>query len=510
MASTTRGRSTRRSTSPSRAKTTAVAVPANPYAELQQIKASQSFQAFQEGFESIGVGPDRQENFERLLHKFTASSTWVYVAVTRISQSLAQIPLQIIQKDRLGTPDAVLRDQNPARGLRSLLQNPNPWQSRYDFMEGLGVSLELTGNAFIEKAEMVGSRPKELYVLDPSAMTIVPDRRKRVKKYILTVNARRIEYQPEEIIHVRYPNPMNQHWGLSPLTAARIAIDIDRGALEWNQNFMNRGGWPAGTITSEATPAKDEIRRIRSEIRAYANSGKRGAARILFLTGGLKYSAIAVTPKDMDWLSARRFSRDEILAIYNVPFAIAGLFSTEQTTARSAGVREQIRNFYRFNILPKMDGKVLGALNRELVPAFSTNLIIRADVRGVPVLQEDLQQDLLRSQVFRNLVSAGWSVNMALAEVYPHVPRVPWGDVWWANSAMVPIEGPENPVAAGGGDEPDDPDPAAEGRSVAQRLGINGGAEAAIERLWLRVAAGEIEPEDAEAITADIVADQPT
>jgi HK97 family phage portal protein len=478
----------------------------NPAYEGGKTKASASFATFMEAYDRVGLAPDQQETFERLQKKYTSSSTWVFVCVIRIAQAMAGTPFQIVRKDKEFTAAAV--EKGPARGLRDLLANPNPFQSRYDFIENIGVSLELTGNAFVEKAEMENRLPGELYVLDPAAMTVIPDRKKKIAGYILTANGKQIKYAPDEIIHIKYPHPTNVFYGLSPLTAAKIAIDIDQGALEWNHNFMNRGGWPAGAIETPNEVGKDEYRRLKNEIKAYVQGGKRTAGRIMLLTGGMKYSKIAVTPKDMDWLSARRFSRDEILSIFGVPFAIAGLFSTEQTTARSAGVREQIRTFYQSNIYPKLDGKILGAFNRDLVPAFNANLKLRPDLQRVPAMQEDMERDYIRAQTFKVLVTSGWSINSALGELYPHIPSFTWGDVYWVNNTMIPVDGPDNPVAdaaskkpaapaGGGGNE--------EGKDIASRLGINSGDEKAVERLLSRVI-GDDEEDVLKKLVAQLLA----
>lgn len=492
----------KRATRASSKKTVPVVL--NPYADAVpgKSKASASFALIHDTYDSVGLAPDNQESFERLLKKFSASSTWVYVCVMRIAQAAAQLPFQIIVRKKENKPGAIETDG--VGGLRDLLEHPNPYQCRFDFIESIFVSLELTGNCYIEKAEITRGKPKELYVLNPAQMSVVPDKKKLVKGYILNVNGKALEYKADEIIHIKYAHSSSMHYGMSPLTAARVAINIDQGALRWNSNFMDHGGWPAGSIETDNDVDDKTLRRMKNELRTVVQQGKRQAGRVMLLTGGMKYKAIAVTPKDMDWLNARRFSRDELLAIYNVPFSIAGLTSTEQTTARSAGIREQIRNFYQLNVFPKMNGKVLGALNRELVPAFSKTHVLRPDLRGVPVLQEDLARDYIRSQIFQKLISSGWSVNMALAELYPHQATVPWGDVFWVQSAMWPATDGTNPYLESqmpkvSDDEastdrlPSNDRAVREGLEVAESLGINHGEQREIARLFYEVSKAESE-----------------
>jgi hypothetical protein len=177
-------------------------------------------------------------------------------------------------------------------------------------------------------------------------------------------------------------------------------------------------------------------------------------------------------------------SRDEILAIFGVPFALAGLYSTEQTTARSAGVMQQIRTFYHLTVLSKIK-KYKEALNRELVPLFNPRYQLHCDFRSIPALADDLNRELLRAQIFRTLVNTGWSLNAALDELYPHMSHFPWGDVYWTNQAMVGISGSQNPalVLQPPGQPIEDPDDEKSiGLRLARTLGINGGSEDALAR----------------------------
>ena len=75
-----------------------------------------------------------------------------------------------------GNPNALVTKRD--NGLSDLLARPNKFQSYFDFAETCMDSLELTGNLFIEKAEMDRQgKPKELYVLNPSRISIEPSKK---------------------------------------------------------------------------------------------------------------------------------------------------------------------------------------------------------------------------------------------------------------------------------------------------------------------------------------------
>lgn len=423
-------------------KEVAVIAAKNPYAEEPvSTKSSQTFELFRDSW--FGYKYDGgQEPIDELVKKFGESSTWVYIAIKRIADAVAQIPLMIMS----GTSDkpSVIRGYD--KGLAALLNRPNPWQSWFDFAEALMVSLELTGNGFIELVyDENTNKPYEMYLLNPARMTVIPKPKAYIAGYVYSVNGKSIPFAPEEIIHIKYHHPNNDYYGFSPMTAARISIDVDQSSLEWNQNFLLRGAWPAGALETEGDIADDELKRLQRQVRLTMQRGKDQAGRILVLSGGLKYHQLGITPKDAEWMSARRMSRDEILAIFGVPFAVAGLFSTEQTTARSAGVEQQIKQFYRTTIFSKVE-KVLGALNRQLVPLFRNGIVVTPNYRSIPALQEEVDQELTRSMALRTLVSAGLSLNKALARLYPDIESEAWGDVAWMNQSQVPIDSPQSNV----------------------------------------------------------------
>lgn len=431
-----------------------VAVPVNPYQDIAKVKASQTFQAFQDSYGGAEDFLDA-EGFERLLLKFGYSTTWVYIAVRRIADAVCQIPLYLIEPSADGARHERVNGYD--FGLQSLINNPNPWQRWVDFSQMLMTSLELTGNAYIELVTPPGgARPTEMYVLNPSRMVIIPDKKNYIKAFVYTANGKRFYLDPEQVIHIKYPHPMNDFYGFAPLTAARVAVEVDKSASEWNQNFLLHGAWPVGTLETDADLEPDDKKRLERQIKRVLSMGKDSSGRLLLLTGGLKYNALAIKPKDTDWVNARQMSRDEILAIFGVPFAIAGLFSTEQTTARSAGVEQQIKQFYRTTIFPKVE-IIVSAINRHLSPLFRQTAEFVADYRSVPALQEEVDQEKTRAEALKFLVDSGLSLNKGLLRLYPDITPEPWGNVSWKNQNLMPVKN---------ANMPDIPKPASPGGAI--------------------------------------------
>jgi phage portal protein BeeE len=58
------------------------------------------------------------------------------------------------------------------------------------------------------------------------------------------------------------------------------------------------------------------------------------------LDNGLQYQSVATSQKEMDFVETRRFTRDEVLAIYKVPKAIMGI--TDDVNRATAQVAQSI------------------------------------------------------------------------------------------------------------------------------------------------------------------------
>lgn len=109
------------------------------------------------------------DRFAQLQHgTIYQQSPWVHLAVSRIAEAAALVPLNV---SRLDGEQQVAIERHP---LEQLLDNPNPSMSRFELFESTLAYLELTGNAYWFLAGDRLGRPAEIWVLRPDRMTIAP------------------------------------------------------------------------------------------------------------------------------------------------------------------------------------------------------------------------------------------------------------------------------------------------------------------------------------------------
>ncbi len=332
-------------------------------------------------------------------------SPWVYLAVSRIAEAAALVPLHVY---RLTGEQRIPVERHP---LENLLQHPNPFTSRFELLEQTIGMLELTGNAYWYLAGENGT-PTQIWPLRPDRMSIVPDEHNYIRGYLYTVDGVQVPLEAVEVLHFKRWHPLNDYYGLSALQAAQIAVQTDRAMAKWNRNtFGKDNGIPAGLVTLPAMTNDADFKRIQDEWRTSYGGTQRKTA---FLRAGeVSWQSIATTHTDMDFLAGRTANRDEILNIFGVP---VGLVSDNATEA-NAKVAE--RTFIERTLYPKLV-RLADAITRDLLPFWEADAVAAfEDIRPT-----DQQAKLNEIETAYPVLS----VNEIRARYYD-LPPIGWGEV---------------------------------------------------------------------------------
>ena len=163
-------------------------------------------------------------------------------------------------------------------------------------------------------------------------------------------------------------------------------------------------------------------------------SGPENAGKPLILEAGLRANRVALSPREMAFLQSSRVTRGEILGIFGVPAAVAGL--SEDVNRSVAEAMDVI--FARYCIEPKLR-LIEAQLNQDLVRRFDERLFCRF----ASVVPQDRAHD--RADMETNLRTGVSTVNEERRR-RGHAP-VPWGDRPLLPSNIVALR--ENPSAKG-------------------------------------------------------------
>ena len=286
--------------------------------------------------------------------------------------------------------------EHTAHPLLDLMARPNPRQDGASLLDNVASHLMLAGNAYVEAVGIDGaaSAPasvRELYALRPDRMKVVPGPDGWPRAFDYTVAGSTVRFaqgtaQPP-ILHLTLFNPLDDHYGLSPLEAAAVAVDTHNAAAHWNKALLDNAARPSGALVyaaAEGSVMPDaQFERLKKEL-SDQYQGTANAGRPLLLEGGLDWKPMSLTPKDMDFMEAKHSAAREIALAFGVPpmlLAIPG----DNTYSN---YQEANRAFWRQTVLP-LAGRIGHALTQWLAPSFGAGLQLAVDTDRIEALSGD-------------------------------------------------------------------------------------------------------------------------
>jgi len=270
------------------------------------------------------------------------------------------------------------RDKHP---LLDLIARPNPREDGARFIEAIATHLLLAGNAYVE-AVSVEALPRELYVLRPDRMKLIPGADGWPEAYEYTVAGRTVRFDqsaaPPPILHLSLLHPLDDHYGLAPLEAASVAVDTHNAAAKWNKALLDNAARPSGALVFSgadgAVLAEEQFERLKRELEDNYQ-GARNSGRPLVLEGGLDWKSMSLSPKDMDFMEAKHTAAREIALAFGVPPQLLGIPGDNTY----ANYQEANRVFFRATVLP-FANRIACALGAWLTPAFGdVRVVVDAD-----------------------------------------------------------------------------------------------------------------------------------
>jgi HK97 family phage portal protein len=305
----------------------------------------------------------------------------VYRSVRMIAEAAASVPLVLYD----GAHDL---DEHP---LLDLLNNPSPQQTQAGFFESWYGFLLVSGNAYVE-AVGVGSDVRELHVLRPDRMKVIPGSEGWPEAYEYSVNGQSLRFEGDvvpgvaPILHQKLFHPDNDHYGMSPIEAASTAIDIHNAASVWNKALLDNSARPSGALVYAASDGRmtaEQFDRLKLEMEQ-GFAGPKQAGRPLLLEGGLDWKPLSLSPKDMDFIEAKNAAAREIALALGVPPMLLGIPGDNTYS----NYQEANRSFWRQTVLPLVH-RSSRAIASWLAPAYGGALALRADMDQIEALSSE-------------------------------------------------------------------------------------------------------------------------
>lgn len=395
-------------------------------------KQSQTYRSIVRFFTGQAVWtPKNYENFAR---EGYASNVYVFACIRLIAQACSGIPWLLYELNSKGELEEL--DEN--HQLLKRWKHPNPQEGFGAWFEKVVSFLLLSGNTYIERTLPRASDKLELYSLRPDRMKVVPgDFNNPILRYEYTVNGIATPIDPELILHIKFFNPLDDFYGMSPIEAAARSIDQNNESRKWNVSLLQNSAQPSGILTTDQTLTEETRGILREQARElYGGSGNAGD--IFVAEAGLKYQPTGLSPLDMSWLEGAKLSAREIAIAYNVPPELIG----DNSAKTYSNYGEARKALYEETVLPLMDF-LKGAFNNWLIPLWGENLYLDYDKDSIEALQEN--QTELYTRMFGAVDRGIITRNEARWMLGFEAVKVDGADKLYIPFSLTPLDEPEEP-----------------------------------------------------------------
>jgi len=306
-----------------------------------------------------------------------ADNSWVYACARVNAQNVAKIELRLFRRMPDGKREPV--SEHP---WLELLRTVNPHMNGFDLLELTDLYLELIGNAYWYLAPqrltnpLSGQRlPGEIWVLMGQFVRVVPGRQQLVDGYLYTPpgTAQPVAFGVEELVHFKLSSPENLYYGKGCVEGGRFAVDSNEFQKRYEIGLFKNMARLDGVLVTDKDMSEEQIRRLRTEWnRLYQGADRAG--NIAILQRGMKYEAVAATPKDLDYLRGRIATREEICAVFGVPPSKLGL--VEHVNRANAEANDL--TYQSETILPRLR-RIQEKINERIMPMYDPTLEVEFD-----------------------------------------------------------------------------------------------------------------------------------
>ena len=283
--------------------------------------------------------------------------------------------------------------------------------------------------------------PREIWWADPSKMRVIPDTTTWISgfEYDDGVSGK-VPFPAEDVIWFRLDNPVDQYAGLSPLAAARLAVDTAAGAMRSNRQIFDNGLQLAGIVgpADKTQSLTREQAEGLSQMLERRFKGADKAHRMAVLTQPVSFTSLALTPKDAEFLGLMKWQLREVATVYGVPPELIG----DHEHATYSNVEQAAKALWTDTLIPQAT-MLADEITEQLVKLFPNEADeAEFDLSDIETLQEDRTEIIDQAA---KLVGIGVPLNRVLQEIAPRFlppdgTGYAWGDVAWMPAMMVPVD----------------------------------------------------------------------
>lgn len=361
----------------------------------------------------------------------------VRMVVSFLGRNIASLGLHAFR--RVSDTDRERLGEHP---VARLLSKPNPATTRYRLFDSLVHDLGIYDSAYWLKVQ-----GPALVRLPPRMVKPVGNNWLWPDAFELRGGKGKRTIPADQVVHFHGHNPEDSRTGSSPIESLRRVLAEEYEAGRMREQMLRNGARVSGYLQRPAgaprwsEPAREKF---RAEWHGqYTGAGPQvGGTPIL--EDGMTFTAASQTAEQLQYVQARKLTREEVAAAYHVPPPMVGILDQ----ATFSNITEQHKMLYQDTLGPWLT-MIAEELALQLLPEFDTSGAVYVEFNLAEKLRGSFEE---QAQQLQTSVGAPWlSRNEARARM--NLPSVDGGD-----DLVVPLN-----VLIGGQASPTDaaPEPSA-------------------------------------------------
>ena len=347
-----------------------------------------------------------------------ATNETIFSAVTRLSNSMATLPLKLYKNYEIAN--------NVASDV--LINDPNPNMTGFKFIRNMETSRNEKGNAYALIERDIRLNPTRLTLINPDFVEPLIEQNTRELWYqILGEDGNRYYVHNMEMLHVEHIVASNGLKGISPIKVLTNATRFDKAVREFSLKEMESA--PMSFILKYGANLDEKKRQavIDDFKRFYRDNGG-----ILFQESGVEIEELERKYVAADTFVTERITRSRVANVFNIPVTMLN-----DTEGQSYSSNEQLMRMYVDLTLMPIVRQYEQEFNRKLLTPserkdgfyfkFNTKALLRADTST----QADYYTKAIRS---------GWMSQDEIRQLEDLPPQGGNAEKLWVSGDLYPID----------------------------------------------------------------------
>jgi HK97 family phage portal protein len=312
------------------------------------------------------------------------------------------------------------RKQVYAHYSHSVLNEPNPYMTKFDFTKWMVAQLVLNGNAYAFINRDQRFIPTELHPIQ--SMNVTPYMSDGELFYRVQQQGFPALIPAVDMLHFKGLSMENVLVGKSPIQLHAETLGIDLAAIK-SSAAVYKNGTLKFLLKSQGKIDEAQAKPLRQSLDDVIDGNKRSTV----LPSGVEMERLCLSPQEAQYIESRQFSAEEIARIFGVPASMIGAKDLGKTS-----VEQEYQDFYARTLMAYCKN-IEQELNRKLLQEvdkasyyfhFNFNSLLRASAND-------------RADFYNKGIRGGWlSPNEARA--FENANGFEGGDTYYAEGNLVP------------------------------------------------------------------------